>query len=109
MRETLPESGLCHLQESITVLAFSFIKSERLLVKITEKMEGFNANVCAFDAALQEAPKVLNPVRVNLTVNVLFRVVNHLVNLISVKAAITFPAIGEQFRALHYMLSHFAV
>lgn len=45
----------------------------------------------------------------NLTVNVLFRMVNHLMNVVSMKAAIAFPTICEQFRALLYIASHFGV
>ncbi len=45
----------------------------------------------------------------NLTINVFFRMVNHFMNVVSMEAAITFPAIGEEFRALLYVLPYFAM
>jgi hypothetical protein len=56
----------------------SVIEAKRLLIDVTEKVERFHADVSAVQAALQETPEVLNTVGVNLPINVLFRVVNHL-------------------------------
>jgi hypothetical protein len=93
--EPLASDGLGGFDEPIGILNLTLVKSERLFIQIAEQVKRLNANVCTSDAALQQTPKVLNAVRVNLTVNVLLRVVNHLMNVVGVQTAITLPTIRE--------------
>jgi hypothetical protein len=60
-------------------------------------MKWLNANMRSFDAPLQETPKVFDAVRVNITARVLFRMVNHLMDVLSIKAIVRPPGIVEQF------------
>src|SRR5215210_2219691 len=72
-------------------------------------MKRLDGNIRALEAALEETPKVLNAVGVNLAVNVLLRVVNHAVNVLLMKAAITLPSVREEFRARLNVASDFGV
>src|ERR1700722_151417 len=58
---------------------FPVVVAENLLVQIPEQMEFFDANVGAFELALEQAPKVFKSVGVDLPVNVLFGMVDNLV------------------------------
>src|SRR5829696_2845238 len=85
--------------EAVAVFAVALVESENLLVKVAEQMKRPDGNISTFEAALEERPKVLNAVRVNLAVNVLFRVVNDLVNVLLVKPAVSPETAREEFRA----------
>src|SRR5947209_14426669 len=91
------------------MVSFAVIESKHLLIKVTEQMIRLNRNISPFESALQETPKVLNAVRVNLTVNVLLCVVNYLVNIIIVQTAITFPSVRKQVRARFNTRPYFGV
>jgi len=60
------------------------IVAEYLFVYIPEQVERLHRDVGAFQAAFEQAPEVLQPVRVNLTVNVAFGMVNDLMLIILV-------------------------
>jgi hypothetical protein len=64
---------------SIPILAR--VESERLLIDITREVERFHGNIGSIQSTLQEAPKVLQAVRVNAPVNVLMKMVHDLVNV----------------------------
>ena len=57
-------------------------------------MKRLNADVSAFQGALQEAPEVLAPVGVDLPVHVFFGMINEPVNEVALKAAIREERIG---------------
>src|SRR5882724_175636 len=59
---------------------FAVVVAEYLFVQIAEHMERLYRNVRAFQSALQKAPEVFETVGMNLSINVLFGVVNRLVN-----------------------------
>src|SRR5437588_12846632 len=48
--------------------ASCLIESECLLVKVTKQMKRLDRNISTFEATLQETPKVLDAVGMNLTV-----------------------------------------
>ncbi len=54
-------------------------------------MEWFDTNVASRDAALEQRPEVLKAVSVNLSINVLLRMVNNLVGVFRSQSVI-----GEQ-------------
>jgi hypothetical protein len=94
-------------REAIPVIALAFVVAERLLIQIAEQMEGLDADVGSFQAALQQRPEILDPVRVDVAVNVLFRVVHELVNVVRIEAGIGRQFIGEDFRARFDICAHF--
>lgn len=51
---------------------------EHLFIQIPKQVEGFDADICALQLALEQTPKVFESVGVNLSVNVSFRVVDNL-------------------------------
>src|SRR5260370_12881235 len=67
------------LETKSIVSQFPKVVPEYLLVQIPEQMERLNADVGAFELALEQAPEILQSICVNLSVNVLFGMVNHLV------------------------------
>src|SRR5580658_3046273 len=60
-------------------------------------MKRFNTHVRTFDRAFQQRPEVLHPVRVNVAVNIAFRMIDYLVGIFVVQAIIR-----EQFVS-HYL------
>src|SRR5882724_8890758 len=62
----------------------AIVVPEHLLIQITEQVERFDVDVCSLESALEKAPEVFQPVRMNLPVNVAFGMVNRLVNEILV-------------------------
>ena len=60
------------LETKSVMLQFAEVKPEYLFVQIPEQVEWFDAHVSAFQSALEQTPKVLQSVCVNLTVNVTF-------------------------------------
>ena len=67
-------------------------------------MEWFDTNVGSSDAALQQAPEVLESVRVNLPVNVLLGMVNDFVSIFLSQSVIGCQRIGVERRAGFDML-----
>ncbi len=58
---------------------FPKIEAKHLLVQIPEEMKLFDTNIGSLKSALKQAPEVFESVGVNLSVNVLFRMVDNLV------------------------------
>src|SRR6266852_2171588 len=82
----------------------AIVVPENLLIEVAEKMEWFNRNVRALQAAFQKAPEVLQPVRVHLPVYVAFGMVNRLVKIVAVKTNVGHERIGVD-RALCFDVS----
>jgi hypothetical protein len=57
--QTLADNAGDGKVKSLGVITLAVIESECLFIQIAKQMKRFNANVCAFETALQEAPKVL--------------------------------------------------
>ena len=62
---------------AVSVLAR--VKPERLFVNVAEEMERFHGHIGAVNPALQQTPKVLKPIGVNVAVHIGFQVVHDLV------------------------------
>ena len=78
--EALPDDVGSYVLESGPVMGeFSEVVPEHLFVEIAEKVEGLNADIGAFQLALEQAPEVFESVGVHLSVNVAFSMVNDLV------------------------------
>src|SRR5205085_1452878 len=81
--------GFNRLNKAICILTLACVEPERLLIKITEQVKRFDAHIRSLNRTFQETPEVLYAVRVNLTVNVLLRMVNYLMDIFSIKAVIS--------------------
>jgi hypothetical protein len=65
--------------EAVAVVhVLAVVVAESLFVQIAEQVKRLSRNVCAVDAAVQQAPEVLKAVRVDLAINVLYGVVHDL-------------------------------
>jgi hypothetical protein len=73
--------------------------TECLFVHTTEQVEGFDGNVGSLKATLQEAPEVLQALRVNCTVNIAFKVIHDLVYVVRADLRIALMLIGVYERA----------
>src|SRR5713101_8226708 len=73
LRESLRRGDL--VPESI----LSVVESERLFIHVPKQVIRLNRHVGATESALQQAPKVFQPIRVNCTVHIFFEMVNDLV------------------------------
>jgi hypothetical protein len=56
----------------------SIVESKHLFVNVSVQMERLDTDVCTFQAPLEKAPEIFESVCVNLTVNVAFGMLNHL-------------------------------
>ena len=74
--EALVDDALEAEDETLCVVHGALVETERLLIEVTEKVERFDRHVGALQGTLQEAPEVLQPVGVYLSVNVRLGVVN---------------------------------
>jgi hypothetical protein len=69
--DALPDDLAHEAVEAVTVIqVFAIVEAEGLLIEVAEKMKTFDANVGSLDAALQERPKVLHAIGVNLPVHI---------------------------------------
>src|SRR5450759_5110008 len=63
--QALVHDGAYNLGEAPAIVFLPMVEAESLLVQIAEHVEGVNADVGAFDGALEQAPEALQGVRVN--------------------------------------------
>ena len=68
--------------------------AKRLLVDIPSQVERLDTDVCSVQTALQKTPKVLHRIRVNISVHVLYGVINYLM-LEFVKTLVGFQSISK--------------
>lgn len=91
----------------VSVIVLALVIPERLLVQIAEQMEGFDADVGSFQAALEQRPEILDPIRVHIATNILFGMIHELVDVIRIEASIGRQLIGEHFRSRFDVRAHF--
>jgi len=96
----LASDALRGLDEPIRIIALAVVESKALLVKVAEQMKRFYRNVCTFQGALEQTPKVFDSVGVNLPVNVSLRVIDNVVNKLRLKVLIGDPLVGVKSRAV---------
>ena len=85
---------------------FPIIESENLFIDVPEQMEWLDRNVGAVQAALQQRPEVLNPVRVNIAVHVGFHVIDSFVSVVGLEPPVSGPFVRVHRGALFYVLHH---
>jgi len=86
------------------IVALPRIEAESLLIQIAEQVERFHADIGAFDAALQEAPEVFNPVSVNIPLHVLTGMVNDLMRVFPRQSVVAAMMVGVEHGPLLDML-----
>src|SRR5512135_1692477 len=72
----------CQIESVGIAHVLAVVVAKGLLIEVTEKMERFDTNIRARDAALEKTPEVLKPVRMNSTVNILDSMINNLVSVV---------------------------
>jgi hypothetical protein len=95
--ETTTKDCFQHFAEASNVRSLPLIVPERLLVQIAEEMERLNADVGSLDASLKQRPKVLNPVSVNVSLNVALGMVHELMDELCFK-----PSVGSQLTIVQF-------
>src|SRR6266566_2944613 len=84
------------LKASPIVRQSTEVVAEHLFIEIAEQVKRFDAHVGSLQAALEQTPEILQPVCVDLPINIPFCVVNSLVNEILIVQSL----IGQK-RDLH--------
>src|SRR5690348_4772721 len=82
------------LKTCTIVRQFAVVVSKHLFIQISEKVEWFDADIRPFDLALQKTPEVLQSVCVNLSVYVLFSVVDGSVHVVLIESPVGQERIG---------------
>src|SRR5579884_563811 len=100
----------CHVEPvGITYAALfggPIVETEHLLIQIAEQMERLNTDVGSCNPTLEQRPEVFEPVRVNLPVNVLLRMVNNFVSVIPRQSVIREQRVSvERGASLHVCLN----
>jgi hypothetical protein len=96
-------------QESPFVVVFAFVKSKGLLIQVSEKMKRFDRNIRAFDSALEQRPKVLQSVRVDMPFHIAFCVVNHLMHVFIGQFFVRTKFVGVNLRAFLDVFANFGI
>ena len=71
--------------------------------------ERFNADVCTSEATLQQAPKILQTIGVNIVTHVLLHVVNGLMDMICIQAIVGSKSISEHMGSSGNILANFCL
>jgi hypothetical protein len=79
---------------AVAVLAHT-VETKGLFVQIAEQVKRFDADVSAFNSALEQRPEILDPIHMYATLCVFLRMVNHVVNVVAVYVLVANPCIGE--------------
>jgi hypothetical protein len=82
---------------SVPVSVLALVITECLFVKVAEQVERLDADIGAFQPALQQRPEVFDTVRMYVAANVFLGVVDELVNVVFFKTGI-----GRQFVSEHF-------
>src|ERR1700722_7093635 len=83
------------------VLRRAIVEAKHLLRNVAVKVKGFNGNIGSLEAAFQQAPEVLDSVRVNLSAHILLKVVHGFVNEVLLRQfVISLSLIGIDRRLL---------
>ena len=67
----------------------TLVETEGLFIEVAEQMVGIDTDISSLDRPLQEAPKILDPVRVDASAHKLDGVVDRRVDVILGEAAVT--------------------
>lgn len=85
-------------REPFRVIHIPVVESARLLIDIAKQVEWFHADIGAVKGALQETPKVLHAVGMNVSIRVLDSVIDDRVLVVSLKPFVRFQFVTEDSR-----------
>lgn len=105
----LAENARDGFKKAAFVIFFALVEAKRLFVKVTGKMKRLYAHIGSLDCALEQAPEIFQPVRMDVALGVANRVVNHLMNVVGVHADIGAKCIGIKLRAFQHVLADIAL
>ena len=110
-RQPLPDYTGHYQQEpaKIAVLMLALIEAESLLVQIPEQMKGLDRNVSPANGALEQAPKVLHPVRVDVPARVALRVIDDVMCVLVLQSLVALQFVRVDRGALQNVLAHVAL
>ncbi len=86
--KTLASKLLNDFIKTLRIRSFALVESECLFVKVSKKMKWLARNIGAFDRSFEQAPKVFHSVNVNQSVNILFSVIDYVVDVLRIKSLI---------------------
>ena len=82
------------------------VVTENLFVQISEQMEWLDADISALQPTLEQAPEVLKPVSVNLSINVSLCMINHFVFIaLMLQSHIGHESVSVDGASFHYVFS----
>src|SRR5207247_3799736 len=82
------------------------VESERLLINIAEQMKRLYGNISSTKATLQQRPEILYALHVNLSVNVLLKVVHELMIVFRFEIVVASKLISHNCRAGFNKIAH---
>jgi hypothetical protein len=92
-----------------TLFASAIVVTKDLLVKVAVKMEWFDSNVSSAKVALQQAPEVLQPIGMNLSVNVPLGVIDELMDISRMELVVSVGVIGINLASVLHIGEHFVL
>ena len=84
------------LESGTIVRQLSEVVPESLLVEIPEKMEWLDADVSSFQSALEQTPEVFESVCVNLSFDISFGMVNHVMSVVPNQPFVGLKSVAKQ-------------
>jgi hypothetical protein len=94
--QALVHDGAHYMGEAKPVVLFPIVEAEGLLVQIAEHVERVNADVGAFDGALQEAPEAFESVGVDQAIDIPLSVVNDAMMEVLGQSTVAAPLVGVE-------------
>src|SRR5579871_1165080 len=93
------------ITEAVTILhRLAVIEAKRLFVNVAEQVKRLDAHIGAVQCALKQAPKVLQAVGMDVSDYVGFRMVDNVVDVVSLKAKVGVQFVREHVTAFLNML-----
>src|SRR5437879_1010529 len=98
--QALADDGAQCLDEPsrVAVRIAPFVESKRLLIHIPMQMEGVHRDIGTTECPLEQAPKILKPVGVNMALDVHLGLVDNAVDVIVSNLPVRAQHVGDHFR-----------
>lgn len=103
IRQSLTYDLLTQQTETVRIIQWivlrgAVVEPERLLIDVTEQVERLNGNVSSAKSALQQRPEIFHALHMNLSVNVLLKVVHELMLVFRIQVVVTSELIRHNRR-----------
>lgn len=96
IRQSLASEARDRRHEPLTIRQAAGIEAVGLFVQIAEKVFRVHRNVGALQRALEQRPKVFQPIRVNAVADVLHRMIDKLMDVVRAKRPVSDPSVRVQ-------------